>query len=174
VHTAAILAVAVLAAATSADAPVVKELVERDVKGLSAVFVVDAPPDRIIEVLWDVAAFPKIFPDIKKMDVLARSPSQIDVRFTVDATLAEPTYTLRRTLDAAQRRITWINIAGDVRHIHGSWSVRPLDDGARSEVTYTSFVDVGRIVPTALVRDLAIGKVEAMAKRVRAACAPAR
>ncbi len=173
-HAPTVLLVAVIAAAPAVGPPVVKELVEHDVKGLSAVFVVDAPPERILAMLWDVGAFPKIFPDIKKMDVLAKAPTQIDVKFTVDATLAEPTYTLRRTLDAAGGRITWVSIAGDVRHIHGSWSVRPLDGGARSEVTYTSFVDVGRIVPTALVRDLAIGKVEAMAKRVRAACAAAR
>lgn len=162
------LAALVALAAAAPDAPAVKELSRDGVKGLSATFRVDAPPDHVLAVLWDVDRFRAIFPDIKRLEVLARTERSVDARFFVDATLAEVSYTLRRTVDPTKRRIEWRSVAGDVKSIYGSWDVAP--DGAGSIVTYTSFVDVGRFVPTALVRDLALGKVEQMAARVRRAC----
>ena len=39
-----------------------------------------------------------------------------------------------------------------------------------TKVTYRSFVDVATVVPTATVRDIAIGKVKDMIGRVRKAC----
>jgi ribosome-associated toxin RatA of RatAB toxin-antitoxin module len=146
-------------------------------KGLEAQFVVNAPPDVVLRTLWDVSKFRSIFPDIESLEVVARrGPDDIDVRFFVDATLKKVTYTLRRTRDGNARTIRWHSIAGDVEHIEGSWRVEPaggvLGD-AMSRVTYRSFVDVGGIVPTGLVRDLATRKVNSMAERIQKASAAA-
>lgn len=160
--------------------PVVEPLEAPDgVKGLRAVFDVQGDADACIDTLWDVRRFRTIFPDVKSLAVLAPTPekvptaTQLEVKFVVDAVLQETSYTLRRTVDRGARKIEWQRIAGDVPTIRGSWSVTPvsLPDRTVARVTYTSFVDVGYFVPTGMVRDVAMGKVNEMAARVRAACA---
>ncbi len=171
--------------------PVVEPLEAPDgVKGLRAVFDIpaasvssDGDTDACLETLWDVRRFRTIFPDVKSLEVLAPAldkvptATQLDVKFTVDAVLQTTTYTLRRTIDRTARKIEWQRIAGDVPTIRGSWAVTtvsPKDHSAQPvvRVTYTSFVDVGYFVPTGMVRDVAMGKVNEMAKRVRSACTP--
>jgi ribosome-associated toxin RatA of RatAB toxin-antitoxin module len=181
------LVVLALALSMQAQNPTVEALEAPDgVKGLRAVFdVVGAgvDADACIETLWDVRRFRTIFPDVKSLEVQSPAPdkvptaTQLDVKFTVDAVLQTTTYTLRRTFDRAARKIEWHRIAGDVPTIRGSWSVMPVSSKDPSapavvRVTYTSFVDVGYFVPTGMVRDIAMGKVNEMAGRVRAACAP--
>lgn len=139
------------------------------IKGLRATFYVAAPPDRVLDVLWDVRRFPEMFPDIKDMKVLAGRDAQLDVRFRVDAVLAEVTYTLRRTVDRERRLIRWREIAGDLERVRGSWRVEATDDPGTSRVTYASFVSVSAFVPESVYRDIAIGKVEELTERVRAA-----
>lgn len=172
--------------------PVVEALEAPDgVKGLRAVFDIpvaaevdiERDVDACLETLWDVRRFRTIFPDVKSLDVLAPAAekvptaTQLDVKFTVDAVLQTTTYTLRRTIDRSARKIEWQRIAGDVPTIRGSWAVTAVSAQDHSaapvvRVTYTSFVDVGYFVPTGMVRDIAMGKVNEMATRVRVACTP--
>ena len=173
------LALAVALAAPALDvtaAPAVVPLTAPDgVKGLKASFYVAGAPDAVLETVWDVRRFRAIFPDIQALDVLAaRGDTEVDARFSVDAVLAKVTYVLRRDLDRARRTVTWTSIGGDLKSVRGSWTVLGTEDPAVSQVIYTSFVDVGYIVPTGMVRDIALGKVAEMAGRVRAACAGPR
>lgn len=141
-----------------------------DTKGLRATFLVNAPADVVLETLWDLKGFSEIFPDIQKLEVLAAGPATVDARFTVDAVLAKVRYTLRRDLDRSARRVQWRSIDGDLKSIRGSWQVEATAEPGVSRVSYTSFVDVGYAVPTGMVRDTALKKVDQMAVRVRAAC----
>lgn len=151
--------------------PAVEQLTAPDdTKGLRAVFLVAAPPDVVLATLWDVRRFREIFPDIEKLEVLAERQGSIDARFTVDAVLAKVRYTLRRDIDRAARSVQWRSIDGDLKAIRGSWHVEATADPLVSRVTYTSFVDVGYAVPSGLVRDTALQKVDQMAVRVRSAC----
>ena len=152
-------------------APVVEPLTAPDdTKGLRATFLVSAPPDLVLETLWDVKRFRQIFPDIEALEVLAERPGSVDARFTVDAVLAKVSYTLRRDVDRGARSVRWTAIDGDLKSVHGSWQVASTEDPLVSRVTYTSFVDVGYAVPSGLVRDTALKKVDQMVGRVRAAC----
>ncbi|OGQ10571.1 MAG: hypothetical protein A2138_26550 [Deltaproteobacteria bacterium RBG_16_71_12] len=154
-----------------AAAPTVEPLTAPDgTRGLRAIFLVHAPPDVVLETLWDVRRFRQIFPDIEALEVVAEGPGFVDARFTVDAVLAKVRYTLHRELDRAARAVRWRSIGGDLKHVAGSWQVSATDDPLISRVTYVSFVDVGYAVPSGLVRDTALKKVDEMAGRVRAAC----
>jgi len=142
------------------------------VSGLRARFLVRAAPAVVLETLWDVRRFRSIFPDIESLAVVAtRGECSVDVRFVVNAVLAKVSYTLRRDLDRAAGTVVWRSIAGDLKSVRGSWTVRATEEPDVSQVVYTSFVDVGRLVPTGMVRDLALGKVKELASRVRAAVA---
>jgi ribosome-associated toxin RatA of RatAB toxin-antitoxin module len=148
----------------------VVELVDAEgTPGLRASFDVDAEADLVLDLLWDVARFRTIFPDIKALDVVARpDPQTVDVRFFVDAVVATPTYTLRRSLDRPGRRVTWRSIAGDLKKVAGSWSV-VARTAHGSRVVYESFVDTGLVGVSSVYRSLVLGRVEQMAGRVRAA-----
>ncbi|MBI1947441.1 MAG: SRPBCC family protein [Deltaproteobacteria bacterium] len=152
-------------------APVVQQLAAPDgTQGLRATFVVQAPPDVVLDTLWDVRRFRQIFPDIEALEVVAAGPGFFDARFTVDAVLAKVHYTLHREIDRSARSVRWQSIAGDLKDVRGGWQVSPTADPMVSTVTYTSFVDIGYAVPTGMVRDTALKKVDHMAERVRAAC----
>lgn len=142
-----------------------------DIKGLRASFYVAAPRDRVLQTLWDVDRFLEIFPDIESLEVLARRERGVDAKFTVNAVLARVSYTLRRELDEERGLISWREIGGDLAAVRGSWRVEPTAVEGVTKVSYASFVDIGRFVPEAMVRDLAMDKVAEMAERVRKASA---
>jgi carbon monoxide dehydrogenase subunit G len=171
-----VLVVLALASVAAAEPPQVEALTAADgVHGLRATFDVAGDPDVVLQTLWDVDRFRAIFPDIKSLTVLSSrkdGATEVDVQFFVDAVFRDVSYTLRRRVDRLKRTVTWRAIGGDLAVVRGSWSVQPTSDPAMARVTYTSFVDVGYLVPTGMVRDVALGKVKHMAERVRAACAP--
>ena len=154
-------------ALSTSSAPTIVPLSDADgTPGVSATFEVEAPRDVVVDLLWDVSRFRRIFPDIKSLAVVRDAHPVVDVRFDVDAVIASPTYTLRRTLDVAAGEIRWVSIAGDVKRIAGRWIVRAVDE-RRSRVTYESFVDVGVPGLSSVYRDLVKAKLDQMAGRVR-------
>jgi hypothetical protein len=91
----------------------------------------------------------------------------------VDAVLSDAEYTLRRKAErgALAHTITWRRLSGDANVIRGSWVFLDGREKGTTRVIYSSFVDVSAVVPTAMVRNVAIGKVHEMVDRVRRACA---
>jgi ribosome-associated toxin RatA of RatAB toxin-antitoxin module len=156
----------VLALATSSPPEIVPLSDVDGTPGVSATFDVEAPRDVVLDLLWDVSRFRQVFPDIKSLQVVRDAHPVVDVRFDVDAVIASPTYTLRRTLDVPAGEIRWVSIAGDVKRITGRWLVRAIDE-RRSRVTYESFVDVGVPGVSGVYRDLVKAKLDQMAGRVR-------
>jgi ribosome-associated toxin RatA of RatAB toxin-antitoxin module len=136
-------------------------------KGLEASFLVEVPPDALLRVLWAPTHFRKLFPDIEEARVIRDDGQSVEVEYRVDAVVRKVRYVLQRTLDPAARTIIWREVAGDLRRVRGGWRVEPSEREGESRVTYRAFVDVGRFVPTALVRDAAKRKLGEMIERVR-------
>lgn len=149
------------------------ESAKATIKGLKASFLVHAPRARVIATLWEVERFQEIFPDFRRVEVIERGPNSIDARFVVAIPLGTVTYDLRRELDLERGHIRWQEIGGDLRAVRGGWRVEPTAHHDLVLVTYESYVDVGRFVPDALVRDLAIAKLDEVATRVRRAASAA-
>lgn len=157
----------------TAPPPTIVPLSDTDgTPGVAATFGVEAPVDVVLDLLWDVSRFRRIFPDIKSLQVMRDAHPVVDVRFDVDAVIAAPNYTLRRTLDVKQGEIRWFSIAGDLKRLAGRWIVKP-DGTTRSVVTYESFVDVGVPGVSTVYRDLVKTRLDQMAGRVRRAAAEA-
>jgi ribosome-associated toxin RatA of RatAB toxin-antitoxin module len=140
-------------------------------RGLEAVFWVAVPPDELLEILWDVANFGRLFPDITEARIVdqdGETPSRrLDVAYRVDAVVKEIRYVLRRNLDPDSRVITWREVSGDLRRVRGGWWVEATGDPETSRATYRAFVDIGRFVPTRLVAKGAKRKAKEMIARVR-------
>jgi ribosome-associated toxin RatA of RatAB toxin-antitoxin module len=149
------------------------QLVTRDVtdgegtKGLETEFDVAVPPDALLEVLWSPDHFARLYPDVKECRVLRTEESALEISYRVDAVVREVTYVLRRTLDRAARTIAWRELRGDLRRVRGGWKLSPGAGDHGAHATYSAFVDVGRFVPTALVRDGAKRKLGEMVERIR-------
>lgn len=144
---------------------------EAGTRGLEAIFCVAVPPEALLNILWDIANFGRLFPDIKETRVVDRdheTPTRrIDLAYRVDAVVKEIRYVLRRRLDPDTRAITWRELSGDLRRVRGGWWVEATDDPGISRATYRAFVDIGRFVPTRLVAKGAKRKAAEMIARVR-------
>jgi coenzyme Q-binding protein COQ10 len=137
------------------------------ISGLRASFAIAAPRERIWDVLLDYANFPKIFPDIHDLRVLMHDPQGDQVEYWVNAVVSKYHYVLYRHYDEPGRRLTWTRVAGDLKRMEGSWEIC---DTPRSDVqmlVYESYIDIGGMVPKALVRMEAMRKVRAMGERLR-------
>ena len=135
--------------------------------GLRASFTVAATRERIWAVLIDYANFPKLFPDIHKMRVLAQDQDGAQVEYWVNAVLTQYHYVLYRRYDEPGRRLTWTRLAGDLKRIEGSWEIRDTPRPDVHLLVYESYADIGGVIPKALVRMEAMRKLREMGLRLR-------
>ena len=140
-------------------------------KGLEATFQVDVPPEALLELVWSPDNFPRLFPEVREARVLRSDGDSLEVEFRVHAVIKEIKYTTRRTLDRAKGTITWREISGDLKRVRGGWHIQAGPRPGTSRATYRAFVEVGRFVPTGLVREGAKRKLKEMVERVRAVAA---
>jgi ribosome-associated toxin RatA of RatAB toxin-antitoxin module len=135
--------------------------------GIRAFVAVAASRQRIWAALTDYTNFRAIFPDIQKMQVLAQDQHGARVEYWVNALVTHYHYVLYRRYNEPGRRLTWTQVAGDLKRIEGGWEIR---DTPRPEVhllVYESFVDIGGMLPVALVRLEAMRKTRQMSERLR-------
>ena len=135
--------------------------------GLRALFTVAASRQRIWAVLTDYANFLKIFPDIQKMRVLTQDQHGAQVEYWINAVVTHYHYVLYRRYDEPGRRLTWTQVAGDLKRIEGSWEIRDTPPSDAHMLVYESYVDIGGIIPTALARMEAMRKARQMSERLR-------
>ncbi len=136
-------------------------------QGLRVTFFVGAPPDVMLQILWNVDNFPALFPEILAHSIVAEGESFIDVAYRVNAVIKEVGYVLRRSLDESARTISWRELSGDLRRVRGGWQVEATEKTELSKITYTAFVDISRLVPSRLVVMGAKQKIGAMVERIR-------
>lgn len=137
------------------------------VAGLRASFMVAAPRERIWAALTDYPNFPKMFPDIHALRVLTEDERGADISYEVKALFSTYRYVLQRRYDDPGRRLTWRRLSGDLKRMEGSWEIRDTTRPTSQMVVYESYVDIGGIVPMALVRSEAMRHAQAMGERLR-------
>jgi hypothetical protein len=64
-------------------------------------------------------------------------------------------------------RLTWRRLSGDLQRIEGSWEVRETPQPGVHLLVYESYVQVGGMMPTALIRWGAMQKAREMGQRLR-------
>ncbi len=136
--------------------------------GLRAMFAVSASRERIWSVLVDYENFRHIFPGIKKLRVLEHNVQGAKVAFWIPVAFLKLHYVLHRRYVAPGRRLTWTRIAGAMKRIEGSWEIHDTPRPGVHLLVYESYVQVGRLIPTRLVRRGAMRRAGAMGERLRA------
>ena len=137
------------------------------VPGVRAVFAVVAPRERIWAVLLDYDNFPKIFEGISKMQVLSQDEGGAVIEYWIDAVVRDYHYVLSRVYEAPGRRVTWKRTAGDLERIEGSWEILDTPRPGVHLLVYESFVKVGGVVPSRVVRWRAMARARDMGERLR-------
>lgn len=135
--------------------------------GLRAQFLVTAPRARIWAALIDYNNFPRFFTGIEQLRVLRQGTDSSDIEITVDAILKRFRFTLRRDYVVPEHRLTWRRLSGDLDRLEGYWEIRDSPWPGQQRIIYVSFVKVSDIVPTRLIRLLAIRKARQMLGRFR-------
>jgi len=150
----------------------IEEVSKRGIKGVQARFQMPHSANVVIEMMWDVDAFAKLFPDILELRLVASQENSQDVHYRVDAVYKEVQYTLRRTLNKRDNGadIEWQMLHGDLRNIIGAWRITQVGDEG-CDIVYESYVDASVLVPTSMIRKVAKTKIREMVDRLRRAVA---
>lgn len=152
----------------SEDSIVIEDLTnDRGVRGLRGTFQLAASREAIWNLLTDYDRFTETFTGIRRLKVISEDENGAQVRFTIKASILTFEYTLRRDYVRPFELITWHRIGGDFRYISGSWMILPGSREGVQEIIYESFVDVGFLIPTVLVRNRAAKELEKTVARMR-------
>jgi ribosome-associated toxin RatA of RatAB toxin-antitoxin module len=138
------------------------------VNGLRATFQLDASREAIWDLLTDYDRYRETFERIHSLEVLSEDDQGARVRFKIKVLFLSFDYTLQRDYVRPYELLTWRRTGGDFRQISGSWSILPGPDEDALTVIFESFVDVGYLVPTAMVRNRAAEELETTVARIRA------
>ena len=107
--------------------------------------VVDAPPAAVMDVIADFEAYPEWAKGMQRVEVVepgAAGERARRVRFELDVTPIKDEYTLAYDWDG-DREVTWTLAEGTMlKTLDGAYTLRPLEGGARTEVSYRLSLDV--------------------------------
>jgi ribosome-associated toxin RatA of RatAB toxin-antitoxin module len=120
------------AAALFGRGPVV--LVEEDADGkfqrATAMIVIDAPPDRVFEVLRDMERYRQFMPKVIRSDVTPHPAGDgFDVRLVYDIPGPDTDYTARMVVDPVKREVRGTWLRDDLRGSSWEWRVEAHGEG---------------------------------------------
>ena len=141
---------------------------EQGVKGLRATYQLAASREAIWDLLTNYDRFRETFNRIHNLEVINEDEQGAEVRFKIKVMFLSFDYTLQRDYLRPYELLTWHRTSGDFRQISGSWSILPGPGEGIHTVIFESFVDIGYLVPTALVRNRAATELENTVARIRA------
>ena len=154
--------------AATDDSIVIEDVTsDRGVHGLRATFYLEASRDAIWALLTDYDRFKETFKGIRGIEIIDEDDRGARVRYTIKAWILTFEYTLQRDYVRPYELITWRRTGGDFRVISGAWMILPGPREDLHQIVYESYVDVGFLVPTKLVRNRAAQELEKTIGRMR-------
>jgi uncharacterized membrane protein len=137
---------------------------------------IEAPVERILDVLLDFEAYPQWARDLKGVQVESRDEEGRgqEVTFRAAAMGRSTSYTLRYSYDEDPTRMSWELVRGDIaRRIDGSYTLEPVPgDAGRTRVTYDLIVDLVVPLPGFVKRRAEAKIVHAALRELRAHLEP--
>ncbi len=112
---------------------------------------IDAPRQKVYDILRDYNNYPDTMPGIKSVEVLEDEDDIVIVEFEIHI-VKKFIYTLKLVHDPPES-ITWTYVGGDFKDINGSWLLEQEEDGSTT-ANYTVDVDGGFLIPKAISNKL--------------------
>ncbi|HVP62796.1 MAG TPA: SRPBCC family protein [Myxococcaceae bacterium] len=120
--------------------------------GATRSIVIDAPPDRVFDVIIDYDRYAEFVSEVKEAKSANRRGNEVDVHYGIDL-IKRIHYTLHH-VEERPRSVRWTFLKGELmRDNHGSWTLEPTPAGG-TRATYTIEVGVGPLVPRSVVNAL--------------------
>ena len=128
---------------------------------------IDAPVERVYELLVDFDRYSEFMPGVRETIVLDREDDMAIVEFSIKV-IKEFNYTLRFTF-APPEELSWTYVGGDFKNITGGWTLERVG-GGKSRATYTVDIDGGFFIPKAISNQLLKFNVPELLQAVKARC----
>ncbi len=139
--------------AKTSDSASMSETVIGGDKYSVAKMVVHAPPHHVWQLLTDYDNSNKVFPQVKKCQLIKDEGHVKTIKHTVAPTGPVGTYSyVLKVTEKAPQSLEWHRISGAFKQVKGYWKLEPLDNGRTTLVTYASYVDGGFFIPAPLIR----------------------
>ncbi len=144
-------------------------------KFVTGSMIINEPPDRV----WPIMVNPfeflgKISPRMKEVEVVTDKANLSVLKVTLDVTLIPHfTYIVESRYENSAR-IEFKRIGGVLKDFRGLWEMSPACNGARTQLTYSMYIDPGFPVPQWIIREGVKAELPrtllALRKRVGAVC----
>jgi|GEM_PF-1446005 Polyketide cyclase / dehydrase and lipid transport. len=117
--------------------------------------VIDATPDDVWDVLTDYNHILSYHPNVKNFKILSEAGDKKKVWFSVASMcgLWKFEYVLSMHENKPLHRIEWQRDSGAFKVNEGSWVLEPVDDGAKTLVTYSKHMDGGLLMPKMILNN---------------------
>jgi ribosome-associated toxin RatA of RatAB toxin-antitoxin module len=126
-----------------------------EIAGGHAVIVVDKSVDEVVPIVLDYANYVRFMPNFTKSRVLAQRGSRAMVYMEVS--VAKGMYTLygqlnlaERPQDGAVRVVEGRLLEGNIDAFNATFTLTPVDDGARTEIDFKIYVDPALPLPSSV------------------------
>jgi len=126
-----------------------------EIAGGHAVIVVDKTIDEVLPIVLDYANYVRFMPNFTKSRVLAQRGSRAMVYMEVS--VARGMYTLYGQLNLAERPQDGVSrvvegrlLDGNIDAFNATFTLTPVDDGARTEIDFKIYVDPALPLPSSI------------------------
>ncbi len=113
---------------------------------------VKVPPDRLMAVITDFAAYPRFLPEMEEATVVRQDGDVWVVKFAVRV-VRRLEYTLRLER-LTPTRLRWSLVEGMFKANNGGWDLTPVADGAQTQAEYDIALEIGMFVPGSVLKTL--------------------
>ena len=77
----------------------------------------------------------------------------MNIGFAIPGILPEVTYTFQAQYDRF-KKIRFHRLSGDLKEFKGSWRLEPLEEGRKTVVIYSIYIDPGFFIPQGIIHYL--------------------
>ena len=120
--------------------------------GATRSIVINAPREKVFEVIADAERYPEFLPEVKAIKVTNKNGNECDVHYTAEI-VKTIKYTVRFKTEPPAKA-SWTFIDGEfMKDNRGSWTLDDLGNG-QTKATYQIEVTLGSLVPKTIVNAL--------------------
>jgi len=141
--------------------------------------IIDQSPDKVWPIMVNPFEFAgRIAPRVKRVEVVTDQANFSVLKMTLDTSpipfVPQMAYTVESRYEQTEKggRIEFKRIGGTLKDFRGYWDMSPAENGTKTELTYSMFIDPGFFVPQWIVREGVKGELPrtliGLKKRIKA------
>lgn len=131
--------------------------------------IIDQPAEKIWPIMVNPFEFKgKISPRMKQVEVVTDKANLSVLKVTMDMSFLFPnfTYVVESSYQPGEK-ISFHRVGGVLKDFRGSWQMTPIENGSKTELTYSMYLDTGFAVPQWLIREGVKGELPRTLKALR-------